>query len=163
VAREAGYTKRLLTERQFAKEVKVFNLSSYLKNRWSEKFLFNANKSLNLLKKSKKAEVGLDGLSAFFYAVAAGILIWLTKKSAVQIGEFVAIGQSIQATQSSIFQISSSIAGIYEDSLYIKDYYNFIDFESKDSQISEGNQDFPKNLTEGIKFDNVSFKYPGSE
>ncbi|WP_075619583.1 ABC transporter ATP-binding protein [Paenisporosarcina indica] len=163
VAREAGYIRRLLTERQYAKEIKVFNLSPHLISRWSDKFLINANKSLLLLKKSKKAEIGLDGLSAFFYAVSAGILIWLTQKSAVKIGEFVAIGQAVQSTQSAISQISMSLAGIYEDSLYIKDYYSFMDFEISEMKNNDGHLMFPEKLTDGIKFNNVSFKYPGSE
>lgn len=162
VAREAGYIKRLLTERQYAKEIKVFSLSSHLIPRWSDKFQINARESLNLLKRSKKAEIGLDGLSAFFYAIAAGILIWLTQKSAVKIGEFVAIGQAVQSTQTAITQISMSLAGIYEDSLYITDYYGFMDFNMDDVKEAPDQYNFPE-LNEGITFKNVSFKYPGSD
>lgn len=162
VAREAGYIRRLLSERQYAKEIKVFNLSPHLIQKWSDKFLLNARESLNLLKRSKKAEIDSDGLSAFFYAIAAGILIWLTQKSAVKIGEFVAIGQAVQSTQSAISQISMSLAGIYEDSLYINDYYSFMDFKMETVKEFDGQINFP-NLLEGITFKNVSFKYPGSD
>lgn len=85
-AREAMYIQDLITLRDNAKEIRLFNLHNYFTERWSNTFLSNAKETLKLLKTRKKAEVGLDGLTALFYTCAAGVIIWLTKKSAVRIG-----------------------------------------------------------------------------
>lgn len=163
IGRETSFIKALLTQREFGMEIKTFNLSTYLKQRWSERFQENASKSLLLLKKSKKAEIGLDGLSSFFYISAAGILIWLTKSSAVRIGEFVAIGQAVHSTQQTVSIISSSIASIYEDGLYINDYYSFIDSNFSELERRGEKVEFPNKIIEGIAVNNISLKYPNSE
>lgn len=161
VAREASYIKRLLMDRQYVKEVKVFNLYQHFIERWSDRFLLNANRTLSLFKSSKKADISLDGISALFYVIAAGIIIWLTRQSLVRIGDFVAIGQAVQSTQSAVENISANLASIYADNLYINDYFHFMNFEENSSENRVTL--FPEHLSKGIKFENVSFKYPGSD
>ena len=157
-AREANYIQRLLLERESSKEVKLFNLEDYFIKRWSTTFKQNAEESLSLLKKQRVSYIGLDSLSALFYSISAGIIIWLTKRATISIGEFVAIGQAVQETQSSINTISSSVAQIYENSLYIKDYFSFLNYE----EDNLAGKDFPI-LDRGISIHNLSFSYPGSD
>ncbi|MGM0840244.1 MAG: ABC transporter ATP-binding protein [Bacillota bacterium] len=157
-AREANYIQRLLLERESSKEVKLFNLENYFIKRWSATFKQNAEESLSLLKKQRVSYIGLDSLSALFYSISAGIIIWLTKRATISIGEFVAIGQAVQETQNSINTISSSVAQIYENSLYIKDYFSFLNYE----EDNLAGKDFPI-LDRGISINNLTFSYPGSD
>ncbi|WP_370294703.1 ABC transporter ATP-binding protein [Rossellomorea marisflavi] len=163
LAREAGYLQRLLIDRDHAKEVKMFNLSNYLISKWKKKFWSNASETIKLMKRSKKADVGLDGVTALFYTVAAGIVIWLVYGGKVKIGEFVAIGQAIKSTQESVGQLSSSLASIYEDSLYINDYYTFVDFDDPTFKKTKGEKLFTGVLSQGISCENLAFSYPNSE
>ncbi|TKD72287.1 ABC transporter ATP-binding protein [Pseudalkalibacillus hwajinpoensis] len=162
-AREASFMRRLLTGRENAKEIRTFRLADYFVNKWSTTFLTNAEQSLVLLKKQKRAEILLDGLTGLFYTGAAGIIIWLTKTATVKIGEFVAIGQAVHNTQDAVNQISMNMAQFVEDSLYINDYFSFM--ESQDMKM-QGNQhdlkDFP-DIVSSITLANVSFRYPNSE
>ncbi|WP_079477629.1 ABC transporter ATP-binding protein [Halobacillus salinus] len=154
-AREANYIQRLFLNREYAKEIRLFNLENYFISRWSRKYLKNAEESLNLLRRQKFSFIGLDSMSALFYALSAGIIIWLIKRSTVSIGEFVAIGQAVQETQNSINNMATSSAQIYENSLYIKDYFSFLDYEE---EVYNG-KSFPK-LNEGIMINDLSFSYP---
>ncbi len=163
LAREANYTSHLLQDRNAAKEIRLFGLASHLAKRWSDRFWRNANQSLKLLRKQQLADVGLDGLTALFYVGSAGIIIWLIRTTSVKIGDFVAIGQAVQGTQSSINQISMLSARIYEESLYIQNFFHFLEYENQALISETGTQPFPAPLKTGIEIDAVTFSYPGQD
>lgn len=161
-AREAHYLSGLLKIREAAKEVRAFRLQDYLLNRWSEKFQINNKANLALAKKEHTSFITLDGVSALFYGGAAMIIIWLIQKTTIKIGEFVVVGEAVQTTQYSINSIAMQLANIYEKSLYINDYYDFIDSNIKDSR-NEKILSLPTKLVKGIRLENVSFSYPNTE
>ena len=160
-SREATYVSGLLKVRETAKEVRTFRLQDYLLNRWSEKFQISNKANLALAKKEHISYITLDGVAALFYGGAAMIIIWLIQKTKIQIGEFVVIGEAVHTTQNSINNIAIELANIYENSLYIDDYYNFIESEIEDNSF-EKNLLLPSNLVKGIKLENVSFSYPNN-
>ncbi|MED2037899.1 ABC transporter ATP-binding protein [Bacillus wiedmannii] len=163
IVREASYIENLIMEKESAKEVRLFNLYPHFIKRWQNKYNENMRYSLSFLKTKSKAEIFLDGIIAISYCGAAGIIIWLIKKSAVKIGDFVSIGQAVHSTQSSLHDISASFAQLYEDILYIYDYFNYID-SFEESELNNVSQfSFPSKLNKGIRFENVSFSYPNSD
>lgn len=159
-ARQADYTSRLLENHQSIKEIRLFNLGTFLLQRWSNLFLKNANESLQLLKKEHWLKFALDILIALFYLGATIIMIWLTRLNLIKIGDFVAIGQAIQGVQSSINQFSSLLAKFQEDNLHLGDYFDFLNYHHDGLSISPGKRTFPTLLKEGIKVKNLSFRYP---
>ncbi|MFK4427066.1 MULTISPECIES: ABC transporter ATP-binding protein [Bacillus] len=163
IVREASYIENLIMEKESAREVRVFNLYPHFIDRWKRKYTENMKISLSFLKTKSKAEIFLDGIIAISYCSSAGIIIWLIKKSAVKIGEFVSIGQAVHSTQNSLHSISASIALLYEDTLYIHDYFNYIDSFEENESNTKNTITFPSKLYQGIRFENVSFSYPNSQ
>jgi len=161
LARETNYITYLLNERDFAKEIRLFGLQEYLLDRWSNKFKKNASESLKLLRKEKYSQIALDGLTAILYACSVGVIVWLAKKKTLTIGDFVAIGQAVQGTQSSINQISTLLSSLYEENLYIKDFFDFLDYEYLPSNSKTQEIQVDWSFVDQISLKNVSFKYPG--
>ncbi|SFD08293.1 putative ABC transport system ATP-binding protein [Bacillus sp. 491mf] len=163
IIRETTYIENLIMEKDSSKEVRLFNLYPHFIQRWKKKYEENMKYSLSFIKVKSKAEIFLDGIIAISYCGAAGIIIWLIKKSAVKIGDFVSIGQAVHSTQSALHAISTNFAQLYEDILYIYDYFNYIDsFEEVELDKTEY-LPFPAVLKKGIRFENVSFSYPNSD
>ncbi|WP_289142824.1 ABC transporter ATP-binding protein [uncultured Brevibacillus sp.] len=163
VAREAEYYKFLLQDRGSVKEIRLFGLAPFLRTRWAERFWKNAKEQLNLEGKQQKNEVGMEGFSALFYLGMAVILIWLARTTKMGIGEFIAIIQAVQGTQGTFTRISMLLAKLYEEKLFIKDFYQF--FEREDIQLPNKERvlEFPSPIQNGITFENVSFRYTGGE
>ncbi|WP_409176900.1 ABC transporter ATP-binding protein [Brevibacillus fortis] len=160
LARETNYITKLLNEREFAKEIRLFGLQHYLLERWSSKYNKNAFESLKLLRKEKHSQIALDGITAIFYACSVGIIIWLAKRKTLTIGDFVAIGQAVQGTQQSINQISMLLASYYEENLYIKDFFDFLNFKHDSYDCNSNDQQSEFSFHEKISLKNVSFRYP---
>lgn len=164
-ARESNYIRALLQDRQSAKEIRAFGLSDFLLQRWSSLFLTNSKEILQLNKKAHWASVWLDSVTEILYTCAIGIVIWISRFTSLNIGQFVSCGQAIKGTQSALNNISDSLATIYENNLYIYDLFNFLEF--KDTHVQE--EENPSEANEsrfieqgGIIFEKVSFRYPNS-
>lgn len=164
-AREAGYMSQLLMDRQGAKEIRLFNLAGYLIGRWSNTYMKNARQALALMRKQQGIDVLLEALTAFFYMASAGVLVWLMQSRTMQVGDFVSIGQAVHGAQGSLNMLAMRVAGLYEEMLYIRDFFTFLDFEEENLQQGKATRrrPFPDVLTNGITVDNVSFQYPDTE
>lgn len=163
LARETQYLHQLMTERQAAKEVRLFQLRKFLLGEWSDRFRRNQGEQFQLAKREKGTLALTDALTAFFYVAAAGLIIWVARTTTITIGDFVALGQAVQGTQSAINQIAVQLARLYESRLYLRDYFRFLDDSVFASQVERGSQSFPVPLRQGISIEHVSFRYPGSE
>ncbi|KZE39342.1 hypothetical protein AV540_03960 [Brevibacillus parabrevis] len=164
-ARETRYISGLLTDKQSGKEIRLFGLTDVLLNRWSKQFMKSSKEVLALLKKRSLLEAFMEGLSALFYIFAALIMIWLAVSSKLKIGDFVSLSQAVQGVQVAIQQVSQEISHFYEQRLYLRDFYRFMELgeeqgnrkfavqQSSDQQIAQ----------QGIVFANVSFSYPNSD
>ncbi|MFZ3591717.1 ABC transporter ATP-binding protein [Bacillus sp. DJP31] len=165
-ARESNYLRELLHDRSAAKEVRIFDIGTSLIHRWESISSKNNKEMLHLLKKQKFAYIALDAVSSFFYGVTALVLIWLIHSGMIKkIGDFVALGQAFLGAQNSINMISTNLARIYEESLYIEDLFNYLDYSDKSkAHVNFSiNKDFPTPLKKGIYIKNLQFNYPGSE
>jgi len=58
--------------------------------------------------------------------------------------------------------ILSSLAGLYEDNLFLTSLYDFLDLKPKVKEPSQP-EPFPRPIKDGIYFDHVSFVYPESD
>ncbi|MGE6963870.1 ABC transporter ATP-binding protein [Bacillus thuringiensis] len=163
LVRELNYISYILKDRITAKEIRIFGLGPYLLNQWSTKYLITMKQLLKLLKKQQISNISLDGLTGIFYTCSALILVLLSQKTTLTIGEFIAIGQAVQGSQAAINNISKFSAGIHEQLLYISDFFKFVEYENKSLKKCTGTKSFPTNLQEGIRLENVTFQYPQSE
>ena len=68
----------------------------------------------------------------------------------------VSIGQAVHNTQNALHNISANLAQLYEDVLYIYDYFHYIDSLDEDEINTDEQVPFPSVLQYGIRFENVS-------
>lgn len=153
------FISRLLTEKESAKEIKIFGLGAHLITRWSKSYMKNANKTLGLLKKEQYTEFGVEGIKTLFYLAITYMIIKLIRQDNLKIGDYVAVLQAVQQVQSKLYQTSNSIALILEDSLYLRDFFSFIEFNEHAYRTNHGKDSFPIPLVHGIELRNINFSY----
>lgn len=160
--RENSYINYLFTQKQSIKEIKLFRIGDYLEEKWSELYLKISNKELNMQIKLENIHIIIQTLTSIAYAISLFIVVYLIRVQRLTVGDFVAIGQAIITTQNNINQFSGSIGKLYEQNLFLKDLYEFLEYEDK--YISE-KQDkvFPIPIQEGIQFNKLSYKYPNAK
>ncbi|MBH0173767.1 ABC transporter ATP-binding protein [Fictibacillus sp. 23RED33] len=155
-AREANFISGLFQDKGGNKEIRLFNLSSYLLKKWERLTHYTNNKAIHLMKREKRTHILLDGLTALLYGGGSWIIIHLLRSNKLGIGEFVSIGQAIQGAQGVINSAAVSIARIYEEQLYLNDYFTFIEAEEETSTESHP---IWIDASSAITLNHVSFSY----
>ncbi|MGG0284279.1 ABC transporter ATP-binding protein [Peribacillus butanolivorans] len=163
LSREIHYIQFILKDRSNSKEIRLFRIGDYFISKWKHKSNKLLTQTLTLLRKSQIYAIGGEGISAFFYLLAALIIIFLIQNHSLTIGEFVAVGQAVQNTQSSINKTARRLGSFKEEIYYIKDYYEFTSYHHQNLEIFNGEEKFPAPLKQGITFRNANFNYINSD
>jgi len=156
--RQQHYLETLIAREDHAKEVKLFRLGDMLLNRYKEIFnrLYEEDKNLTIKKGIWSYILGLLSTTAFY-----GAYVWMileTIQGVISFGEMTMFLIVFRQGQSTFASALSSIGGMYEDNLYLANLYEFLNLpiKVKTGVIGKGTMDY------GIKFEDVSFQYPGN-
>ncbi len=156
------YLRYMGASDESAKEVKLFGLSNFLVGRYatlSEKF-YQENKQLAV--KRNIVSTLLVSLGTLGYYGAYGVIIYRTVMGSFTIGTLTFLAGSFRQSRSLIQSVLISLSSIYEQSLYLSDLFTFFDVQP--SVVSKpGARAVPRPLQSGFRFENVGFRYPGSE
>ena len=160
--RELDYLRYIGASDQMAKEVKIFGLDDFVANRFEELSIqyYKANRSLAI----KRAAVGtlLSSLATLAYYGAYLFIIIQTVGGIITVGTLTFLAGSFSRMRSMLQAVMNNFSRIAGSALYLQDLFDF--FEIKPSIISpEQPIAFPKTIQSGIKFENVSFRYPNSD
>jgi len=160
--REASYLNWLITGYYSVKEIRLFNTGKFF-----------IDKFAGIRKKLKLEEINISKKRAFFefisqfFSVAAvfGALFFIAcnaLKGLISVGSMVMYYQGFQKGLVFFKNFLGSLAELYEDNLFIANFYEFLDVKNK-IKNPENPIPFPKKIISGIEFKNVSFKYPGTK
>lgn len=160
--RYAGYLHLLLTSLPFAKEIRLGGHGDELRRQCRDKRSELRQKHLTLMRRRAVFEFLADFLSAA--AVAAGLVVVYIRLrgSQMTLGDLALVYGGFQKGKSAFSGVLGSLAALYEDSLFISHFYNFLGLPAKVSSPAQP-RPVPRQLGEGIRFEQVSFRYPGME
>ncbi len=153
------YLESVVARDEYAKEVKIYGLGPRLVDRYGRIFdrLYLEDRNLTLRRGTWGYLLGLLSTAAFYGAY--GWIVIATARGAITLGDMTMYVLVFKQAQSALSSALSSIGGMYEDNLYLSNLYEFLEEEviRPPGEATEG----PEPGT-GIRFDNVSFTYPGS-
>lgn len=163
--RRCQYTQRVFYSNEYAKEMRLTNAKSFMLKRYDEA----SDGRMNVVKKYGKKEMLLDILGnkissilanplAIAYAVFSA-LVGVPWGAPLGLGGCAIVINSVSELSNSFIQITNQYYRLHEKSLFVEDFREFIGYEP---QIKE-NPDGIVPQVGTIKFENVSFKYFGSE
>ncbi len=161
IERTAYYFNWMLTHDSYAKEIRLFNLGELFRLRF-QNLRFSIRKE-KLTLATQKAIVELITQASATIAVfgACGFIAYQTVQGAITVGGLVMYYQAFQRGQGFLREMLSSLASLYENSLFLSNLYEFLDLKRTVAE-PELPQAIPKPLKIGIEFENVGFHYPNS-
>ncbi|MEP6725578.1 MAG: ABC transporter ATP-binding protein [Bacteroidota bacterium] len=160
--RELDYMRYLGASDETAKEVKLFNLSGFLVDRFktlSNKF-YTDNKKLSTKRASWGVLFALLG-SAGYYA-AYTVMITKTVQGALTIGTLAFLAGSFRQLRSLLEGILSRFTSVSQGAIYLRDFFEFFEIEPK-IKVNASPVPFPYPIKQGFVFENVGFRYHNSE
>lgn len=159
LSRRSNYYGSLLSNRLYAKEVRVFELADYFR-----KCYVDIRRDLvdRLMRISRRLAV-YDSLCAVIEVVAlACILLFMVGQAvggAVTLGAFVMLFEAFRRGQGYLTSLVSGVSGLYDHKLFISNLFEFLELQP--SIVSPRDpKPFPEKV-QRIDFDNITFAYPG--
>lgn len=160
--RQLDYLRQVGGSKEAAKELKLFGLSEYLTNRFTNISNEILDQNLALSRRRLLAATPLSILSTAGYYSTYVWVIYQTAMGRTTFGDFQLLTTAVMNTSNNISQIFSLLSGIADQALFLTDLLAF--FEMKPTVVSKPNAlPAPRPMREGFEFRNVVFKYPGTE
>ncbi len=159
--RQLDYLRILGGSKEAAKELKLFGLRNFLRDRFTKLSddIYEENVALSRRKLIAGGLLSTVGIAGYYGAYV--FAIWRTVEGLLSIGSLTFLLGAIQQASSNIEQIFSTLAAIGDQALFLTDLLAF--FEMKPTIRSKPNAlPIPRPIQRGIEFQNVSFSYPGN-
>ena len=166
--RQLDYLRYIGASDISAKELKLFGLSDFLVDRYDRlsREFYEANKRL-AVRRSLVSTV-LAGLGTLGYYGAYAVIIYLTvvghrsPAGLFTIGVLTFLAGSFRQSRDLIQRVLLSLSQVYEQSLYLDDLFSFLELEPGIRRNPDGRK-VPVPIRTGFVFENVGFRYPGSD
>ncbi|MCW8872976.1 MAG: ABC transporter ATP-binding protein/permease [Xanthomonadales bacterium] len=157
------YLETVLAREDNVKEVKLFGLGPLLLQRYRDIFtrLYTRDRSLAIRRDGWGFLLGLIGTAALYGAYA-----WIAATavlSRITLGQMTMYLMLFRQGQAAVSAILSAIGGMYEDNLYLSTLYEYLETPVPQAPAGRGNLLQGPDPVDGIRFEGVSFTYPGAE
>lgn len=160
--RQLDYIRLVGASDQTAKEVQIFGLAPWLVDRYrtlSHRF-YEENRRLSIRKALVASGLSIIGTMGYYGAYVAIILRAVS--GAISIGTLTFLAGSFSRSRDLIERLLMGASDIYQQSLYLKDLFDF--FELRPSITAPPDAPHvPETIRDGFVFENVGFRYPGSD
>lgn len=154
------YLEMVLTREDGVKEVKLLQLGKLFLQRYVDIFrnIYKEDRNLVLRRGFWGYVLGLLASAAFYFAY--GWVGFAAIAGAITIGQMTMYIAQFRLGQSAVTNSLTAINGMYEDNLYLSNLTEYLEHKVPEQT---GSATSGPNPEDGIRFENVSFYYPGSE
>ncbi|HTE52818.1 MAG TPA: ABC transporter ATP-binding protein [Kofleriaceae bacterium] len=158
--RQQVYLESVIAREDSAKEVMLFGLGPTLLERYDDIFkrLYREDRNLTLRRGGWGFALGMVSTAAFYGAYA-----WIAIKAAtarISLGDMTMYVLVFKQGQAALSAALSAIGGMYEDNLYLSNLYELLETPVAPPG---GNVTTGVSPGDGIRFEDVSFTYPGGD
>lgn len=162
--RLSEYYKTLITQKTSAKEIRLYGIADYLITKWLDTVKVLLKLRLSVVSKNEKTTFLFRTLRSVVYVICVAVACNLVVENSITIGSFALLVQALIQYQNYFDLITSQISLFVQSCKRMGDYYTFIDLcdvELRKLKLSASHSKLTS--VHCIKFNSVSFKYPGKD
>jgi ATP-binding cassette subfamily B protein len=154
------YLETVLAREDHAKEVKLFGLGPLFLERYRNIFtkLYREDRNLTIRRDTWGFFLGLIATVTLYAAYAWIALSAIATR--ITLGQMTMYLMLFRQGQSAVSAILSAVGGMYEDNLYLSTLYDYLETPVGNQKGEAVRGPHPE---DGIRFENVTFTYPGAE
>jgi ATP-binding cassette, subfamily B, bacterial len=160
--RHANYLSSLLLHREYATERKIFNYNAELEAQYSSDCSTAIQKNSKLGQARFFSKLFSTIFSAVYTVIAILLLIPPVKIGSLSIGSFLAAFTAIATLRSTANQLCASIFDVGNNFEKLKGFFSLMELEEEVVSLPEQSNE-KLDLSKGIEFQQVSFKYPNAQ
>jgi len=156
------YYEILLTDSSIAAEMRLFNLGSYFHAAYQKLRCRLRRENLQLIRAQSNGRLAASVITLF---ISGAALAWMGRQvllGLISLGDLALFYQSFNKGQTLMKSLLGNLGEVYKNSLFVKNLFEFLQLKYN---IVDPPQPLPtpKKLRQGIRFCQVTFRYPGSD
>lgn len=160
--RRTWYYEWLLTERENAAEIRLFQLGPHFRQQFQSLRQVLRQERTDLGKDQALAELGASVMSLIVTGLSMVWMLIQTIGGVYNLGDLAFFYQAFIQGQSLSRAFLENIGEIYTNSLFLRDLFEFLSMQAEINDPNEPER-LEVGLQQGILIEDVSFTYPGSE
>lgn len=154
------YLETVIAREDHAKEVKLYGLGPRLLERYRDIFrrLYREDRALTMRRDAWGFALGLIATAALYGAYA-----WIavtTVRRLITLGQMTMYIALFRQGQAAVSAMLAAVGGMYEDNLYLSTLYEYLETNVPQPAGTAVRGPHPE---DGVRFEDVSFSYPGAE
>ncbi len=158
-ARRQNYLGNLLTNDQAVKEIRLFGFGDYLMERWQSYYHLFRGQLVSLIRRRSGWGLAASLVSTGLVGTATAVVLRRAAAGAITVGDFGLFIQGISQLQQQFSNLLSGVSGIYQNLLYMRNLYEFLELPVTDHDAGER----WSGPIESIELQGVYFRYPLTE
>ncbi len=158
--RERTYLSEVLTGKAEAKEIRLFDLSAFLRRRYDDLYARRIAELRRVVRRRLRRALLATGGNSIVTIVALGALLQLTLSGRISPADAGVAAVALQQLAYRLRAINSSTASLHECSLFLDDLISFLDLRTT-IQAERPTGPAPASFRR-LALDDVSFVYPGT-
>ncbi len=159
--RRASYLDWLITSDIHAKELRLGDLGTHLKELYSSLKKRMREEQYAIEKRKAIAELVVSGLGALIFAGAVSFLVMRTLVGDLSVGDLVLFVLLFRRAESSGQEFVRHVSKLYDDQLFLGQLFGFLSVEPE-IKAPTAPKSLPAPITSGLHFENVTFQYPSN-
>ncbi len=158
--RMQSYLESVLAREDHAKEVQLFGIGPLLLGRYRDIYekLYREDRALTIKRDVWGFSLGLVATLSLYGAY--GWIAVSAARSLITLGQMTMYLALFRQGQSALSSALSAVGGLYEDNLYLSNLYEYLEQPAPEPRGEVKRGPAPE---DGIRFESVSFTYPGAE
>jgi ATP-binding cassette subfamily B protein len=160
--RKSWYLHWLLTDGSRAKEIRLFELGETFRRWFRELRAALRRERLTIVTRRSLADFASGAAAVIAIFGTFAYIAWRTIQGTLSIGAMIMYYGAFQVGLTSLQQVLGSLAGLYEDNLFLTYFH---EFQTLDRTVRDPARPrpVPRPMREGIVFEGVSFAYPDTD
>jgi ATP-binding cassette subfamily B protein len=160
--RRAQYLGVVLTDAFYAGEIRFFGLGDYFRTAFLTLRQRLRVQRLRLLRDQGLARMGAEVVALIVSAGTIAWIVWRALLGLATLGDIALFYQAFQRGQGLMRALLTNIGQIYNNGLFLNNLFEFLDLETHITEPANPAV-APVRLERGIRFNNVTFRYPGTD
>jgi ATP-binding cassette, subfamily B, bacterial len=160
--RRAQYYDMLLTHSAVAAEVRLFDLGPHFRSAYQTLRQRLRSERLKLTREQSLAQLGASGVGVLIACGALAWMVWRALLGLVTLGDLALFYQALNRGQSLLRSLLENAGQIYASTLFLGNLFEFLGLEPR---VVDPPRPIPvpAALRNGLRFQEVTFAYPGSQ
>jgi len=160
--RRAWYYDWTLTSNATASELRLFGLGLHFQSAFQSLRRRLREERLKLAWDQGVAEAAARTFGLLVTGAALAWMAWRTMQGLISLGQLALFYQAFHRGQSLMRSLLQNVGQVYSNMLFLSNLFEFLDLETQVMDPSQPSQ-MPEPLTEGIRLDRVTFRYPDTK